>query len=106
MMLLIQALAWSIAAAASNVIVLALGLTVIGATSTLATTVLSTARHTYSPDRLLSRVVAATRLLGVGSAALGALAGGAIAGRAGLEAPFWAAAAVLIVSAALTWPRS
>src|SRR4051812_23637859 len=106
MMLVVQALAWSVAAATSNVIVLALGLTVIGATSTLATTVLSTARHTHSPDRLLSRVVAATRLVGVGSAAMGALAGGAIAGRVGLEAPLWCAAAVLILSAVLTWPKS
>jgi MFS family permease len=105
-MALIQAAVWLLAAATTNPWALAVGLVLVGGASTLATTVLSTSRQTQSPDGLVSRVVAATRLVGVGSAAVGALVGGAIARVAGLEAPLWAAGAVLILVAALTWPRS
>jgi MFS family permease len=50
-------------------------------------------RQEIIPDRLLGRVTGAYRLVGAGAAPLGALAGGLLASRFGLRAPFIVAAA-------------
>jgi MFS family permease len=52
-------------------------------------------RQELVPDRLLGRVIAAYRVLGVGSMPLGALVGGFVARRFGLPAPFWVEAVLL-----------
>jgi predicted MFS family arabinose efflux permease len=52
-------------------------------------------RQELVPDHLLGRVIAAYRVLGVGSMPLGALAGGFVARRFGLAAPFWVEAVLL-----------
>jgi predicted MFS family arabinose efflux permease len=52
-------------------------------------------RQELIPDPLLGRVTSAYRVLGVGSAPLGALVGGALASAFGLRAPFIVAGVVL-----------
>jgi len=59
-------------------------------------------RQRVVPHDLLGRVVAASRTLTYGCAALGALAGGALAGTLGVEAPF-AFSGVIAVVATLAW---
>jgi len=57
-----------------------------------------TARQTLTPDALLGRVGAGSRVVGIGSAAIGALLGGALADVWSLTTPFLAAAAFLTVA--------
>ncbi|GIJ27280.1 MFS transporter [Micromonospora qiuiae] len=59
-------------------------------------------RQRLVPIGLLGRVIAASRLVTYGCTALGALAGGALAARAGLGAPFVFSGAVA-VAATITW---
>lgn len=61
-------------------------------------------RQTLVPEALLGRVGSAYRLVGVGSGAGGALAGGFLARSLGLSAPFWFAAAVMLLTAAISLP--
>ncbi|GHJ50604.1 hypothetical protein Cs7R123_79460 [Catellatospora sp. TT07R-123] len=72
----------------------------LGATSTALSVVGSIVRQMLTPADLLGRVSAVSRLLGLGAAALGALAGGAIAHVGGLSAPSVAAAGILLACAA------
>ena len=61
-------------------------------------------RQTLAPDRLLGRVHSAYRFLGVGSSAVGALAGGVVAAIFGLRAPFLVGAPLLVVAALIAGP--
>ena len=61
-------------------------------------------RQTLIPDRLLGRVTSVYRLVGVGGGAFGALIGGLLARSFGLDAPFWFAAAVIVVVALASRP--
>jgi MFS family permease len=61
-------------------------------------------RQVLVPDELLGRVTSVYRLLGVGSGAFGALIGGLLARELGLIAPFWFAAAVMVVVAFASLP--
>jgi len=61
-------------------------------------------RQTLIPEGLLGRVTSASRLVGVGSGALGALIGGLLARELGLTAPFWFAAAVTLAVAFASRP--
>jgi predicted MFS family arabinose efflux permease len=61
-------------------------------------------RQTLIPEGLLGRVTSASRLVGVGSGALGALIGGLLARELGLTAPFWFAAAVTLAVAFASLP--
>ncbi|MEV4537601.1 MFS transporter [Asanoa sp. NPDC049518] len=63
-------------------------------------------RQRSVPAELLGRVVAASRTLTYGCAALGALLGGALAGVLGREAPFVFSAAVAVVATAAWWSAS
>ncbi|MGH8953023.1 MAG: MFS transporter [Acidimicrobiia bacterium] len=69
---------------------------------TLFTVVGRTLRQALTPDRLLGRVVASFRLIGIGALPLGALFGGWIARVAGLRAPYLIGAALLVVAAVVT----
>nr|WP_162458450.1 MFS transporter [Pseudactinotalea terrae] len=51
-------------------------------------------RHRLTPDDLLGRVIAASRMVILGAGAIGALAGGAAGSVLGLEAPFALAASI------------
>ncbi|MGB3634755.1 MAG: hypothetical protein WA982_11995 [Rubrobacteraceae bacterium] len=55
------------------------------------------------PERLLSRVNSAYRLLGLGDMVLGALLGGVIASVFGLAAPFWFASISVLVLVLFVW---
>jgi MFS family permease len=61
-------------------------------------------RQELIPARLLGRVNSAYALFGVGSLALGAVAGGVLAARYGLTAPFWCSFAAVTVLTLACWP--
>jgi len=89
-----------------SVLLVSVALVIVGAASTLATVAVISARQTLVPDHLLGRVVTAFRVVGNGTAPVGALIGGVIAAASSLSAPLLVAAAVqaaAVVLAAL-WP--
>lgn len=61
-------------------------------------------RQFLVPDHFMGRVVASMRVIAYGTAPLGAVAGGVAAGGLGLAAPFFLAAAVLVLSAVVAAP--
>ena len=61
-------------------------------------------RQELIPPRLLGRVNSAYALFGVGSLALGAIVGGAVAARYGLTAPFWCSFVAMTVLTVACWP--
>ncbi|MFG2061039.1 MFS transporter [Micromonospora sp. NPDC048871] len=63
-------------------------------------------RQRLVPGGLLGRVIAASRLVTYSCTALGALAGGALAARAGLGAPFVFSGAVAVAATAAWWLAS
>lgn len=68
---------------------------VLGVAASVWTVVTSSLRQRWAPEGMLGKVTGAHALLSWGGAALGALAGGAVAALYGLRAPFFAGAAVL-----------
>lgn len=102
--LAIQGLAWGLVAAGawSGIAFAAVGMLGIGVVATTVSVVGGAARQLLTPQGKVARVVAATRVLGIGSAGLGALTGGAVAGIAGTTVvPLFAAAALLAIGAAV-----
>ncbi|HET9557689.1 MAG TPA: MFS transporter, partial [Actinomycetota bacterium] len=61
-------------------------------------------RQELIPARLLGRVNSAYALFGFGSLSLGAVAGGVLAARYGLTAPFWCSFAAMTVLTVTCWP--
>jgi MFS family permease len=102
-MLLIQAISWGLAFFATSAWQVALLLVAVGGASSAVTLVVSSTRQHVSPAELTGRVVAAGRLVSVGSAVLGSLIGGATAQGLGLRAPFVVAAAVLALGGIGVW---
>jgi MFS family permease len=100
-----QAACWLLVLVTSSQWVAPIWLAIIGLTSTTVSVVGGSARQLLTPDDMLGRVTSGTRLLGIGSAGLGALLGGVVADVAGLSAPFIAAGLVLAVSGAVFWWR-
>jgi len=94
--LAIQGAVW-LTVATTNVWTAAAALAILGATSTVITVVGSTARQMITPPDYLGRVVAVTRLLGFGSAAVGGILGGFVAHWIGLEGPFFVATILLLL---------
>lgn len=92
--LAIQGLAWAAVLLSSNTWVAAASLLLVGLASTTVSVVGGVARQLLTPDELLGRMVSATRLLGIGAAAIGALLGGGVASLGGIAAPFLVAATV------------
>lgn len=60
-------------------------------------------RQSIVPEHLFGRVNSVYRMLGWGGMPLGALLGGLLARELGLTAPMWAAAAILLAIAIITW---
>lgn len=60
-------------------------------------------RQSLTPDVLRGRVAGASRTLAWGTMPLGALVGGAVASVFGLQAPFYVAAAGLLIAMGLAW---
>lgn len=92
-----QAAAWVLVVAVGNPWLAGVALAGLGFVSLTVTVVGGAARQRLTPDHLLGRITSATRLVGLGAAAGGALIGGFVADVAGLRAPFVVAAAVLAV---------
>jgi Na+/melibiose symporter-like transporter len=88
-----------IAGLTSDVLVAASGLTLVGASITLATVVTTALRQDLIPQPLFGRVNSAYRLVINGVSPLGGLAGGVLAGVLGLRAPFILAGSVMAVAA-------
>lgn len=98
--LLGQAVAWAAVAVVEQPVVAGAALVLVGLASMTATVIGAAARQALTPDEVLGRVSAGTRVVGLGSAGLGALAGGAIADLGTLSAPFIVAALVGLTAAA------
>ncbi|MGW5681566.1 MFS transporter [Nonomuraea sp. NPDC003754] len=99
-----QAISWTGILLVSNVWVTGALFVIMGACGSMSSVAVASARQALTPDGLLGRVVAAFRLLGLGVAGCGALAGGALAHFFGLNATFIASSSFLLVAALLTWP--
>lgn len=97
----VQALGWAAVGVVGDAWAAGVALALIGVVSTVVSAVGGTARQEISPDHLLGRVTAGTRVLGIGAAAVGSVAGGVVGSLAGLLAPLLTAAAVLALAAIL-----
>ncbi|MEH0970479.1 MFS transporter [Micromonospora sp. CPCC 205546] len=108
-------LTWSMAVTAGTPALLAVAPHRIAAVAVVVTTSASFAvlnvaalsvRQRLVPGDLLGRVVAASRMLSYGCAALGALAGGALAAGLGMRAPFLFSATVAVAATAAWYVAS
>jgi MFS family permease len=79
-------------------------LAVEGVVFTIFNVVAVSLRQAVVPDRLMGRVVAANRLVVLGSIPLGSVLGGVLGHALGLRAPFLGAAGVLVATALLAVP--
>lgn len=104
--LIVQAGCWAVVAAAPGVLPCIPALVVLGLAANVVTVLGGTARQSITPPELLGRVSAATRVIGLGAAAVGAALGGWLAGLFGLTAPLWIACALLVVLAAALTPAA
>lgn len=77
---------------------------VVGFGFTLGNVIAISVRQTAIPNELLGRVTSVYRLLAVGVMPVGALAGGLLASRFGITAPFWMAGVGLLLLAIVTAP--
>jgi MFS family permease len=104
--LLVQGAAWAAVWLTANPWAAGVALACLGVASTTVSVVGGAARQLLTPDNMLGRITAATRLLGIGSAGLGALAGGLVARVGGVEAPLVVAAVLLgLFSVTFALPR-
>lgn len=94
--LALQSLAWVIVVVVQSPWVAGASLALVGVASTTVSVIGGSARQLLTPDNMLGRVVSVTRLLGIGSAAIGALLGGGIADVGGVVTPFIVASTVLV----------
>lgn len=99
--LAVQAAAWLVVVVAESAIVAGACLAGVGVASMVVTVIGGAARQSLTPDELLGRVTAGTRVVGIGTAVVGSLLGGGVAARGGLGQPFLVAGALAAVSAAL-----
>lgn len=97
--LLAQGVAWAAVALAETAVVAGAALVVVGLASMTATVIGAAARQSLTPDDMLGRMSAGTRVVGLGAAGIGALAGGAIADVGTLSSPFAVAAMVAVLAA-------
>ncbi len=70
---------------------------------TIFTVVGRTLRQALTPDRLLGRVVASFRLIGIGALPFGALFGGWVARAAGLRSPYLISSALFVLAAVIVY---
>lgn len=96
-----QGVGWLLMLLVPNAWLAGLAIAIVGAASMTVTVLGGTARQRLTPDELLGRISASTRVAGIGSAALGALLGGVTANALGLQAAVAAAVVVLLAAAAL-----
>ena len=104
--LLAQGVAWAVVAFTDAAIVAGAALTIVGLASMTATVIGATARQSLTPDHLLGRISAATRVVGLGAAGIGALAGGALAELGNLSTPLLMAGLVATLAGSGFWLAS
>lgn len=110
MCLLVQAVAWAAIGLIQLPVIAGLSLALVGFASLTATVIGAAARQSLTPDQMLGRVSAGTRVVGLGAAGLGALGGGAFANIGTLATPLLIAALVAALGglsfafAARIWP--
>jgi predicted MFS family arabinose efflux permease len=97
--LVVQALVWGALAGGRTQPVAFLAIAVLGAASTAISVIGGTARQLLTPADMLGRMISATRLVGIGSAAAGAFVGGILSNLYGLAAPMFTAVAVALAAA-------
>ncbi|MBG6138332.1 MFS family permease [Longispora fulva] len=95
----LQAACWALVVITPNAWITAATLAALGIGSAVVTINSASIRQHLTPDTMLGRITAATRLLGIGSAALGALIGGAIATLTTLTTAIMTAVALLAACA-------
>ena len=93
--------AWLVIGSMREALVAGVALAVAFAGVTLVSVVVVTTRQQQAPPEMLGQVISAFRIVGNGPAPLGALAGGVVAGPAGLPAPMFVAAAVTLLAVLL-----
>lgn len=99
--LAVQGLAWLAVMLGAHVAAAYAALAVVGLASTVVSVVGGTARQTLTPDHLLGRITAGTRVFGIGSAAVGSIVGGLLASLGTLATPLLGAAGLLLVASLL-----
>ncbi|MEW1952803.1 MFS transporter [Terrabacter sp. NPDC080008] len=99
--LLVQGCGWLLVFVAPNGWFAGISLALVGAASMAVTVLGGTARQRLTPDALLGRVSATTRVAGIGAAALGAIVGGLIADAQGLSGNLLTASVLAGASALL-----
>jgi MFS family permease len=95
----VQAASWLVVLTLESVWMTGVALVVVGLASTVVSVVGGTARQTLTPDHLLGRITSGTRVVGIGSAAVGSVIGGEMASLGTLGTPLVVAASVLLVGA-------
>lgn len=99
--MLVEAAAWLAILLTRNAFAAGAAISAIGFTVALKSVVIMGMRQRLVPSELLGRVISAYRVVGNGTAPLGALVGGLLGAAWGLRAPMVFAAAVLPIAAAL-----
>jgi MFS family permease len=99
--LLVQAASWLLVLLGGSPWLAGVGLVALGFASNALSVVIGSTMQRLTPDDKLGRVVAAGRVLGIGSAAIGAFVGGLIAEVWGLHVPFLVAAVLVLVISAV-----
>lgn len=97
--LAVQVAVWILVVLVQDPIATAAGLVLVGVASMVVTVIGGAARQALTPDELLGRVSAGTRVVGIGTAALGAVLGGLAANIGTLATPFIVAAVVAALAA-------
>jgi MFS family permease len=95
-----EATGWLTLALTSNPYIAGAALAASFVAITVVTVVVISARQQLTPSNMLGRVISAFRMVGNGTAPLGAMAGGIVAATWGLRAPMIAAAIMLTVATA------
>ncbi|HEY3562737.1 MAG TPA: MFS transporter [Kribbella sp.] len=93
----VRMLLWPLLALTSSAIVAGAALAVAGFASSVVTVSVVSARQHFTPRDMLGRVVTTFRTLGNGAGPLGALFGGLVASRWGIDACFWTAGILMAV---------
>ncbi|MGC4939291.1 MFS transporter [Kribbella sp. DT2] len=93
----VRVLLWPLLALTSSAIVAGAALAVAGFASSVVTVSVVSARQHFTPRDMLGRVVTTFRTLGNGAGPLGALFGGLVASKWGIDACFWTAGILMAI---------
>ncbi|TWD79073.1 putative MFS family arabinose efflux permease [Kribbella amoyensis] len=93
----VRVLLWPLLALTSSAVVAGAALAVAGFASSVVTVSVVSARQHFTPRDMLGRVVTTFRTLGNGAGPLGALFGGIVASKWGIDACFWTAGGLMAI---------